>query len=96
MFLYPFNRVVGCMENSAYSDPSAPSESMISPSMSRDRLRLHEIRVGELRGNEPMRIVSGPHQRERVHYVAAPRKTLQQEWKHSSLGSTTSRVSSMA
>jgi len=43
------------------------------------RSGLHEIRVGALRGNEPMRIVSGPHQRERVHYVAPPRERLQHE-----------------
>jgi Fic family protein len=43
------------------------------------RSGLHEIRVGALRGNEPMRIVSGPQQRERVHYVAPPRERLQQE-----------------
>ena len=43
------------------------------------RSGLHEIRVGELRGNEPMRIVSGPHQRERVHYLAPPRERLERE-----------------
>jgi Fic family protein len=31
---------------------------------------LHEIRVGKLRGKAPMRIVSGPVGRERVHYEA--------------------------
>lgn len=43
------------------------------------RSGLYQIRVGELRGDEPMRIVSGPHQRERVHYVAPPRESLEQE-----------------
>lgn len=45
------------------------------------RSGLYEIRVGELRGNEPMRIVSGPHSRERVHYEAPPRKGLEKEMK---------------
>jgi Fic family protein len=36
------------------------------------RSGLHEIRVGKLRGKEPMRIVSGPVGRERVHYEAPP------------------------
>ena len=40
------------------------------------RSGLHEIRVGELRGTEPMRIVSGPIGKERVHYEAPPRDRL--------------------
>lgn len=36
------------------------------------RSLLHKIRVGTLRGDEPMRIVSGPIGRERVHYEAVP------------------------
>lgn len=43
------------------------------------RSGLYEIRVGQLRGEEPMRIVSGPHQRERVHYVAPPREGLEKQ-----------------
>lgn len=43
------------------------------------RSGLYEIRVGQLRGGEPMRIVSGPHQRERVHYEALPREGLERE-----------------
>lgn len=43
------------------------------------RSGLYEIRVGQLRGEEPMRIVSGPHQRERVHYEAPPRKGLEEQ-----------------
>jgi Fic family protein len=43
------------------------------------RSGLHEIRVGTLRGNEPMRIVSGPIEREHVHYVAPPRERLDDE-----------------
>jgi Fic family protein len=45
------------------------------------RSGLHEIRVGELRGDDPMQIVSGPIGRERVHYEAPPRKRLQKEMK---------------
>ena len=40
------------------------------------RSGLHEIRTGELRGDSPMQIVSGPIGRERVHYEAPPRKGL--------------------
>lgn len=40
---------------------------------------LQKIRVGTLRGDEPMRIVSGPVGRERVHYEAVPRERLDSE-----------------
>lgn len=40
------------------------------------RSGLYEIRVGQLRGDAPMRIVSGPHQRERLHYEVPPRAGL--------------------
>lgn len=40
---------------------------------------LHEIKVGALRGAQPMRIVSGPVEHERVHYEAPPRQRLQAE-----------------
>lgn len=43
------------------------------------RSGLHEIRVGKLRGKAPMRIVSGPAGRERVHYEAPPHATLAAE-----------------
>jgi Fic family protein len=43
------------------------------------RSGLHEIRVGDLRGEDPMRIVSGPIERERIHYIAPPRYRLDQE-----------------
>ncbi|HEY5759726.1 MAG TPA: DUF4172 domain-containing protein, partial [Steroidobacter sp.] len=43
------------------------------------RSGLYQIRVGQLRGNAPMRIVSGPHQRERLHYEAPPREGLEAE-----------------
>ena len=43
------------------------------------RSGLHEIRVGALRGDDPMRIVSGPIGRERVHFEAPPRERLEDE-----------------
>ena len=43
------------------------------------RSGLHEIRVGQLRGEDPKHIISGPHQRERVHYEAPPRTGLEKE-----------------
>jgi Fic family protein len=42
---------------------------------------LNKIRVGMLRGASPMRIVSGPISRQRVHYEAPPRRGLEQELK---------------
>lgn len=39
---------------------------------------LHRIRTGALRGDEPMQVISGPIGRERVHFVAPPRQSL--EW----------------
>jgi len=40
---------------------------------------LHAVRAGELRGDEPMRVVSGVIGRERVHFVAPPRESLSAE-----------------
>jgi Fic family protein len=40
------------------------------------RSGLHEIRVGMLRGEDPMQIVSGPIGREKVHYEAPPHNRL--------------------
>lgn len=40
---------------------------------------LHQITVGALRGESPMRIVSGPIGRERVHYEAPPHRRLEKE-----------------
>ena len=45
------------------------------------RSGLSKIRVGTLRGTAPMRIVSGPIGRQRVHYEAPPRSALDQELK---------------
>ncbi|NVZ11079.1 Fic family protein [Allochromatium humboldtianum] len=38
---------------------------------------LHAIRVGTLRGDEPMQVVSGAIGRERVHFIAPPRDGLE-------------------
>lgn len=40
---------------------------------------LHAIRVGELRGDEPMQVVSGGIGREKVHFIAPPRDGLEAE-----------------
>jgi Fic family protein len=54
---------------------------------------LRKIRVGKLRGDEPMQIVSGPIGKEKVHFEALPRERLNEEiklflkWWNSSLGS---------
>ena len=45
------------------------------------RSGLAKIRVGELRGNAPMQIISGPVGRQRVHYEAPPRGALDREMK---------------
>lgn len=45
------------------------------------RLGLREIRVGKLRGEDPMQIVSGPIGRERIHYEAPPGASLNHEMK---------------
>lgn len=53
---------------------------------------LKKIRTGKLRGGEPMRIVSGPISKEKVHFEALPKGRLDEEmklflkWWHSSLG----------
>ncbi|MBI5938282.1 MAG: Fic family protein [Betaproteobacteria bacterium] len=43
------------------------------------RSGLHAIRVGKLRGDEPMQVVSGGVGKERVHFAAPPRAGLQAE-----------------
>lgn len=43
------------------------------------RSGLNKIRVGALRGTSPMRIVSGPIGRQKVHYEAPPRRGLERE-----------------
>jgi len=43
---------------------------------------LRKIRVGKLRGNEPMQIVSGPIGKEKVHFEALPRERLDEEMRY--------------
>lgn len=45
------------------------------------RSGISKIRVGKLRGTAPMRIISGPIDRQRIHYEAPPRKGLEREVK---------------
>ncbi|MDO8734751.1 MAG: Fic family protein [Elusimicrobiota bacterium] len=40
---------------------------------------LHKIRAGELRGNAPMRVVSGPLGREKIHFEAPPQPQMKNE-----------------
>ncbi len=40
---------------------------------------LRKLRVGKLRGNEPMQIVSGPIGKEKIHFEAMPRELLDEE-----------------
>lgn len=53
---------------------------------------LRKIRVGKLRGNDPMQIVSGPLGKEKIHFEAPPVKQLEREmpqfleWWRSSAG----------
>ncbi len=42
---------------------------------------LHKIRVGEYRGEEDMQIVSGPVEKEKVHYIAPPRNKVDRDMK---------------
>ncbi len=44
-----------------------------------DDRRSHQIRVGQLRGDEPMQVVSGARDRLIVHFEAPPREGLEQE-----------------
>lgn len=43
------------------------------------RSGLTPIRIGALRGTSPMRIVSGPIERQKIHYEAPPRRALERE-----------------
>lgn len=40
---------------------------------------VHKIRVGAWRGNQPMRVVSGPVGKERIHFEAPPAERIEQE-----------------
>jgi Fic family protein len=41
------------------------------------RSGLHKIRTGALRGSDPMRVVSGPGGRQKIHFEAPPRRGLE-------------------
>lgn len=43
-----------------------------------DDRRLHQIRVGQLRGDEPMQVISGARDRLTVHFEAPPREGLEE------------------
>jgi len=43
---------------------------------------LHAIRVGALRGDEPMQVVSGSIGKEKIHFIAPPRSMLEAEINH--------------
>lgn len=55
---------------------------------------LHKIRVGQWRGKEPMRVVSGPMGKERIHFEAPPGEVVEKEirkflhWWEASRGNT--------
>ena len=40
---------------------------------------LHKIRVGKYRGKEEMQIVSGPIEKEKIHYIAPPRSQIEDD-----------------
>ena len=40
---------------------------------------LEEVKVGELRGDDPMQVVSGPHHKRTVHFQAPPREGLEEQ-----------------
>ncbi len=44
-----------------------------------DDRRLHQIRIGQLRGDEPMHVITGARDRLIVHFEAPPREGLEQE-----------------
>lgn len=43
---------------------------------------LHKIRVGRWRGKEPMRVVSGPIGKEKIHFEAPPGEAVDDEMRH--------------
>jgi Fic family protein len=43
---------------------------------------MHKIRVGTWRGEEPMRVVSGPVGKEKVHFMAPPAERIPEEMTH--------------
>ena len=51
----------------------------LSPELDKDAFTLSTINVGELRGDEPMQVVSGPHNKRKQHLEAPPRKGLEEQ-----------------
>lgn len=49
------------------------------PAPKEDEFTLHNIKVGQLRGDEPMQVVSGRLDRQTVHFEAPPRHQLEEE-----------------
>ena len=51
------------------------------PEISDDKFTLTEVVVGELRGDDPMQVVSGPHQKRTVHFEAPPKTAVDENGK---------------
>jgi len=49
------------------------------PDLKEGGFRLEEIRIGALRGDDVMQVVSGPHEKRTVHFEAPPRKGLEKQ-----------------
>lgn len=49
------------------------------PKQDDDTFSLQTVMVGQLRGDEPMQVVSGPENKRKVHFEAPPRKGLEQQ-----------------
>jgi Fic family protein len=49
------------------------------PEEENDAFTLTTIKAGELRGDEPMQVVSGPHQKRTIHFEAPPREGLEDQ-----------------
>lgn len=52
------------------------------PEKSDDEFTLSEVVVGKLRGDEPMQVVSGPHQKRTVHFEAPPKTAVNKRGKN--------------
>jgi Fic family protein len=52
------------------------------PEKSAGEVTLSEVAVGELRGDEPMQVVSGPHQKRTVHFEAPPKAATEKNGKN--------------
>lgn len=52
---------------------------LLFPDTDKDVFTLSTVKVGELRGDEPMQVVSGPHNKRKLHFEAPPRKGLEQQ-----------------